>query len=104
MFGVDCNSGDTFTSSLNVAMTSMYVPDPVIKIAVKPQDQKAQMNMSKAIQRFTKEDPTPRCEVDPESGDAARRHGRFRTWTYIERMKREYNAPGGRQPAAGRLP
>jgi elongation factor G len=93
MFGVDCNSGDTFTSSLNVAMTSMYVPDPVIKLAIKPQDQKAQMNMSKAIQRFTKEDPTLRCEVDPESGETLLAGmGELHLEVYIERMKREYNA------------
>jgi len=93
MFGVDCNSGDTFTTGLNVAMTSMFVPDPVIKLAVKPTDQKAQLNMSKAIQRFTKEDPTLRCEVDPESGETLLAGmGELHLEVYIERMKREYNA------------
>ena len=93
MFGVDCNSGDTFTAGLNVAMTSMFVPEPVIKLAVKPADQKAQMNMSKAIQRFTKEDPTLRCEVDPESGETLLAGmGELHLDVYIERMKREYNA------------
>lgn len=93
MFGVDCNSGDTFTSGPNLAMTSMYVPEPVIKLAVKPTDQKAQMNMSKAISRFTKEDPTLRCEVDPESGETLLAGmGELHLEVYIERMKREYNA------------
>jgi elongation factor G len=93
MFGVECNSGDTFTTGLNVAMTSMFVPDPVIKLAIKPQDQKAQMNMSKAIQRFTKEDPTLRCEVDPESGETLLAGmGELHLEVYIERMKREYDA------------
>ena len=93
MFGVECNSGDTFTTGLNVAMTSMFVPDPVIKLAIKPQDQKAQMNMSKAIQRFTKEDPTLRCEVDPESGETLLAGmGELHLDVYIERMKREYGA------------
>ncbi|MFO0573554.1 MAG: elongation factor G [Polyangia bacterium] len=93
MFGVDCNSGDTFTSGPNLAMTSMYVPEPVIKLAVKPTDQKAQMNMSKAISRFTKEDPTLRCEVDPESGETLLAGmGELHLDVYIERMKREYNA------------
>jgi elongation factor G len=93
MFGVDCNSGDTFTSGPNLAMTSMYVPEPVIKLAVRPTDQKAQMNMSKAISRFTKEDPTLRCEVDPESGETLLAGmGELHLDVYIERMKREYNA------------
>jgi elongation factor G len=74
-------------------MTSMFVPDPVIKLAIKPQDQKAQMNMSKAIQRFTKEDPTLRCEVDPESGETLLAGmGELHLEVYIERMKREYDA------------
>jgi elongation factor G len=93
MFGVDCNSGDTFTTGLNVAMTSMFVPEPVIKLAIKPSDQKAQLNMSKAIQRFTKEDPTLRCEVDPESGETLLAGmGELHLDVYIERMKREYQA------------
>ncbi len=93
MFGIDCNSGDTFTTGLNVAMTSMFVPEPVIKLAIKPTDQKAQLNMSKAIQRFTKEDPTLRCEVDPESGETLLAGmGELHLDVYIERMKREYNA------------
>ena len=34
LFGIDCASGDTFCHpSLNYAMTSMYVPDPVISLA-----------------------------------------------------------------------
>ncbi len=93
MFGIDCNSGDTFTSGLNVAMTSMFVPEPVIKLAIKPSDQKAQLNMSKAIQRFTKEDPTLRCEVDAESGETLLAGmGELHLDVYIERMKREYGA------------
>lgn len=93
MFGVECNSGDTFTSGVNWTMTSMFVPEPVIKVAVKPVDQKAQMNMSKAIQRFTKEDPTLRCEVDPESGETLLAGmGELHLEIYIERMKREYSA------------
>ena len=93
MFGIDCHSGDTFTDGTNLTMMSMYVPEPVIKLAIKPVDNKAQLNMSKAIQRFTKEDPTLRCEVDPESGETLLAGmGELHLDVYIERMKREYNA------------
>jgi elongation factor G len=94
MFGIDCNSGDTFTDgTMNVAMTSMHVPDPVISLTVNPKDSKAQTNMSKALRRFTKEDPTFRVGADPETGETIiSGMGELHLDVYIERMKREYSA------------
>ncbi len=94
MFGTDCNSGDTFTDgSMHVSMTSMFVPEPVISLSIKPVDQKAEANLSKALRRFSKEDPTFRTEVDPDSGETViRGMGELQLEVYIERMKREYNA------------
>ncbi|MDC0748842.1 elongation factor G [Polyangium mundeleinium] len=94
MFGVDCNSGDTFTDgTLSVAMTSMHVPDPVIALTVTPKDNKAQVNMSKALKRFTKEDPTFRVGSDPETNETiVQGMGELHLDVYIERMKREYGA------------
>ncbi|WP_437486538.1 elongation factor G [Sorangium sp. So ce1014] len=94
IFGIDCNSGDTFTEGgLAVAMTSMHVPDPVISLTVTPKDNKAQANMSKALRRFTKEDPTFRVGADPESGETIiQGMGELHLDVYIERMKREYAA------------
>ena len=52
LFGVDCASGDTFTDgTCSIAMTSMHVPNPVIQLMIKPVDNKAQINMSKALHR-----------------------------------------------------
>ncbi len=94
VFGVDCNSGDTFTDgTINYAMTSMFVPSAVISVAVKPKDAGAEINMSKALQRFTKEDPTFRVHVDPESNETIiAGMGELHLEVYIERMKREYKA------------
>ncbi len=94
MFGVDCHSGDTFTDgNVELAMTSMHVPLPVISISLHPIDNKAMVNMSKALQRFTKEDPTFRVGVDRESGETiASGMGELHLEVYIERMKREYAA------------
>ncbi len=94
IFGVDCNSGDTFTDGkLNIAMSSMHVPNPVIHVAIKPKDSKAEVNMSKALRRFTKEDPTFRVGVDPESSETViSGMGELHLDVYIERMKREYAA------------
>ena len=93
LFGVDCASGDTFTSGgLNYAMSSMYVPNPVISLAITPKDKKAADQMSKALNRFTKEDPTFQTFVDPESNQTIiKGMGELHLEVYVERMKREYN-------------
>jgi elongation factor G len=94
LFGVDCASGDTFTSSeISCSMTSMHIPEPVISLAIVPADNKAQVNMSKALNRFTKEDPTFRTYVDHETGETiVSGMGELHLDVYIERMKREYKA------------
>lgn len=94
LFGIDCASGDTFNSpGLNYSMTSMFVPAPVISLAISPKDKKAADNMGKALNRFTKEDPTFRTFVDPESNQTiVQGMGELHLEVYIERMKREYNA------------
>jgi elongation factor G len=94
MFGIDCASGDTFTDeSIEVAMSSMHVPAPVISLSVKPKDNKAQDNMGKALGRFVREDPTFHAGVDPESGETViSGMGELHLEVYVERMKREYNA------------
>ena len=94
LFGIDCNSGDTFTDgTVNYAMTSMFVPTPVISVAIRPKDSGAEINMSKALNRFTREDPTFKCWVDPESNETiVAGMGELHLDVYIERMKREYKA------------
>ena len=94
LFGVDCASGDTFTNGqTGIAMSSMHVPDAVVSVTLTPSDAKAQQNMSKALQRFTKEDPTFRVASDPETGETiVSGMGELHVDVYIERMKREYSA------------
>jgi len=92
LFGVECASGDTFTDgNLSVTMTSMHVPDAVIALAVSPKDRTATANFSKALNRFTKEDPTFRVHRDEESAQTIiSGMGELHLEIYIERMKREY--------------
>ncbi len=92
LFGVDCASGDTFCSGgLNYAMSSMYVPEPVISLSLTPKDKQAADQMSKALNRFTKEDPTFRTYVDKESNQTIiQGMGELHLEVYIERMRREY--------------
>ncbi|MHC4458483.1 MAG: elongation factor G [Planctomycetota bacterium] len=94
LFGVDCSSGDTFVSAgPNLSMTSMYVPEPVISLAITPQDNESQINMSKALNRFTKEDPTFRAYVDRQTNETiVEGMGELHLDVYLERMRREYHA------------
>ncbi|MEX2444604.1 MAG: elongation factor G [Alkalispirochaeta sp.] len=94
LFGIDCASGDTFCSpEMNVSMTSMFIPQPVISLSIKPKDKAAADRMGKAIGRFVKEDPTFRSYVDEESNETIiQGMGELHLDVYVERMKREYKA------------
>lgn len=94
LFGIDCHSGDTFTDEdLSLSMTSMHVPEPVISLSLKAGDTAAQAKVSKALARFSKEDPTFRVRVDEESGETViSGMGELHLEVYVERMRREYGA------------
>ncbi len=92
LFGVDCASGDTFTDdSVKITMTSMHVPDAVISLAIAPKEKAGAANFSKALNRFTREDPTFRVHRDEESAQTiASGMGELHLEIYMERIKREY--------------
>ncbi|OPY15449.1 MAG: Elongation factor G [Syntrophus sp. PtaB.Bin001] len=94
LFGLECQSGDTFVApGLNVAMTSMFIPKPVISLAIVPKDKKSMVNMSKALNRFTKEDPTFRTYLDAETSETIiEGMGELHLDIYVERIRREYQA------------
>jgi len=94
LFGVECYSGDTFTDGrLNYSMSSMFVPAPVISLSITPEDNKSQNNMSKALNRFIREDPTFKSYVDEESGETIiSGMGELHLEVYVERMRREFGA------------
>lgn len=94
LFGIDCASGDTFCAAgLNYTMSSMYIPAPVISLAIYPKDKKSADNMAKALNRFAKEDPTFQTYVDPESNQTIiKGMGELHLDVYVERMRREYKA------------
>ena len=92
LFGVECASGDTFTTGdVMYTMTSMHVPAAVMSLAVSPKARDGVANFSKALNRFSKEDPTFRVWRDEESGETLiAGMGELHLEIYIERMKREY--------------
>ena len=93
LFGIDCATGTTFTDgTLEVNMTSMHVPNAVIDLVIEAKNRDHLANLSKALNRFTKEDPTLRVARDEESAETILSGmGELHLEIYIERMKREYN-------------
>ena len=92
LFGIECATGDTFTDGdADLTMTSMFVPDVVITLAVEPIKKEGLNNFSKALNRFSKEDPTFRVTRDEESGQTIiGGMGELHLEVYLERIKREY--------------
>jgi elongation factor G len=94
MVGVDCASGDSYCAeSVNISMESIFVPEPVIELAIKPSKQDDLVKISKALNRFMREDPTFRVRVDEESNETIiKGMGELHLEIYVERIKREYKA------------
>ncbi|MFQ5412805.1 MAG: elongation factor G, partial [Phycisphaerae bacterium] len=90
--GLDCVSGDTFCArGVRYAMESMHVIDPVISLAVAAKRTADRDKMAKALNRFTKEDPTFHVSSDPETGQTViSGMGELHLEVYCERMRREY--------------
>jgi len=93
LFGMDCASMDTFTDgTINYSMVSMFVPNPVMSLSVKPKDSQQSVNFAKALGKFTREDPTLRIEINEKSGETIMSGmGELHLEIYVERMRREYN-------------
>lgn len=93
-FGIECASGDSFVleRGLRLSMESIYVPEPVISMSIKTKDKDAHDKFSKAIQRFTKEDPTFHCFYDNDNKEMiVSGMGELHLEIYAQRMEREYN-------------
>ncbi len=94
LISIDCASGDTFCGDgINYSLESIYVAEPVISLSIQPQSNDDKTRMSKALNRFMKEDPTFRVSVDHETGQTViAGMGELHLDVYIERMRREYRA------------
>uniref|UniRef100_A0A8C7H5I6 Elongation factor G, mitochondrial n=1 Tax=Oncorhynchus kisutch TaxID=8019 RepID=A0A8C7H5I6_ONCKI len=96
LFGIDCASGDTFTSrtSANLSMESIHIPEAVISMSMKPSNKNDMDKFSKGINRFSREDPTFRVHFDTESKETIiSGMGELHLEIYSQRMEREYNCP-----------
>ena len=95
-FGVDCASGDSYVldKDQTLSMESIFVPEPVISLSITPKEKKDLDKFSKAVQRFTKEDPTFTVKFDNEIKETiASGMGELHLDIYGQRMEKEYNCP-----------
>jgi len=92
VMGVDAASGDTYaTDAKYCSLESMFVPEPVIKMAITPTNRDGLDRLSKALQRFTREDPTFRVFTDDETGETViAGMGELHLDIYVERIRREF--------------
>ena len=92
VMGVDAASGDTYSEQREYCtLESMFIPEPVIKIAVAPKTRGEADKLGKALARFRKEDPTFRVTNDEETGEILiAGMGELHLEVYIERIRREY--------------
>ena len=92
VMGIDCASGDTYCHpSIGLSLETIHAAEPVISLAVRPSKTADRDKMSKALNRFMKEDPTFHVRFDEESGDTIiSGMGELHLEVYVERMRREY--------------
>ena len=92
VLGVDCASGDTYASEYPYCtLENMFVPDPVIRMAIAPMNRDGADRLSKALGRFRREDPTFQVTADQETGETLiAGMGELHLEVYVERIHREY--------------
>lgn len=72
-------------------MESLYVPAPVISVAVEPKTKQDMDKLSKALQSLSEEDPTFRVSVDPETNQTViAGMGELHLEILVDRMLREF--------------
>jgi len=92
VIGIDAASGDTYSSEHQYcALENIYVPEPVVKIAITARDRGDSDKLGKALARFRKEDPTFRVSTDPETNEVVMAGmGELHLDVYKQRIEREY--------------
>lgn len=85
-------TGDTICEPKEpVILESLYIPDPVISVAVEPKTQQDMDKLSKALQSLSDEDPTFKVSVDPETNQTViAGMGELHLDILIDRMLREF--------------
>jgi elongation factor G len=92
MIGLDAASGDTYAPEHKFGtLENMFIAEPVIKMAINAPNRESSDKLAKALQRFSREDPTFRISTDEETGETLiAGMGELHLDIYVERIRREY--------------
>ena len=92
VMGVNCASGDTFTSdNLQVALEDIYVPKPAVRLAISAADKKQADTLAAALDRFSKDDPTFHVISDAETGQTLiAGMGQLHLEVYVEKLQTDF--------------
>ncbi|MCF2148760.1 elongation factor G [Desmonostoc muscorum LEGE 12446] len=88
----DTLTGDTICDDASpVILESLFIPEPVISVAVEPKTKNDMDKLSKALQSLSEEDPTFRVNVDPETNQTViAGMGELHLEILVDRMLREF--------------
>ena len=88
----DTLTGDTLCDdSAPIILESLFIPEPVISVAVEPKTKQDMEKLSKALQALSEEDPTFRVNVDPETNQTViAGMGELHLEILVDRMMREF--------------
>lgn len=88
----DTFTGDTLCNDSDpVILESLYIPEPVISVAVEPKTKQDMEKLSKSLQSLSEEDPTFRVNVDPETNQTViAGMGELHLEILVDRMLREF--------------
>jgi len=92
VMGIECATGDTYCAEgTNLSLESIYAAEPVIDLSIQPNKRADYDKLSKALNRFMREDPTFRVHVDQETSETIiSGMGELHLEIYVERIRREY--------------
>jgi elongation factor G len=88
----DTTTGDTLCVDNNpIILESLFIPEPVISVAVEPKTKGDMEKLSKALQSLAEEDPTFRVSTDPETSQTViAGMGELHLEILVDRMLREF--------------
>ena len=92
VMGLECATGDTYCAEdTNLSLESIFAAEPVIDLSIQPTKRADYDKLSKALNRFMREDPTFRVHVDKETSETIiSGMGELHLEIYVERIRREY--------------